>query len=57
MEIKNKFESEILLRIDNDFKGALINENDDLIDEVRLQHFYTTLFNMLGAYQKMFQEE
>jgi len=57
MEIKTKFESEILNRIDLDFKKALIEENDDRIDELQLQDYYTNLFNLLGAYQKMFQEQ
>ena len=33
MEIRNKFETELLQRIDNDFKNELINENDETIDE------------------------
>ena len=36
MEIRNVFENDLLARIDLDFKGELINENDESIDEVIL---------------------
>ncbi len=36
MEIRNKFEAEMLKRIDDDFLGELIDQNDDTIDEIVL---------------------
>jgi hypothetical protein len=36
MEIKSKFEGDILSRIDEDFKEELIDENDVRVDEVEL---------------------
>ena len=36
MEIRSKFEGELLEKIDKDFKEELIDENDELIDEMQL---------------------
>ena len=51
MEIRNKFEADLLKRIDSDFLAELIGENDDTIDEIVLPKCYTHLFNLLGSYQ------